>query len=272
MSIEEINPVRWIRERLERGETARSHGRQSVPARDGQRLVAFYGGPLPRSPNGVGVDLVPIARAGEFVLTGPAVAHQVYVTHPRNDRQLILFADYDEELARDKLNEALRVFTKLGAARIVATSRRQEVRRAEGRFGPPQVRVGVARQKDATWTLALDQRGTGGSPVDPRPLRYRDEPGFDAVCEGVLRLGVQRGRIEITRSSQFDVDGELAAQLRKAKFQLGFGAKRSQITEFVIEAAFTSQEANELDHVVAAAQPELEARLGLLGRLGKRAR
>jgi len=238
--------------------------------REGQRLVAFYARTPRRPTNDVGVDLLPVSRSESFEFTGPVIAGLVYVTHPRNVRQLIPFSDYDEKLARDKLNEALRVFTALGAARIVATSRREQLKRAEGRFALGRTGVRVGGGRHATWNLALDQRGSGGKAVDPRPLRYPDEPGLDAMCEGVLRLGVQKGRIEITRSSQFDMDGELAAKLRKANFDLGFSRKQSLVTQFVIEAAFSPQEAEELDRVVeAAAQPQAEVRRGLLSRLTK---
>lgn len=86
--------------------------------RSGQRLVSFFEKEPKRRGNDVGVDLIP-------------------------------FADYDELVAQDKLNERV--------------------------------------------------------------------PTMDATCEAVLRLGQHRGRVEIRSTSQFDIDGELAKRLKKAR-------------------------------------------------------
>lgn len=226
----------------------------------GRQLLSFYQDAPKKSSNSLGLELLPIDRANEFVLPGPTVVGIVYVRHPLDDRELIAFADYDEKLAQDRYNEALRVFTKLGAARIVAASRRQTTRQVSGRAGIRRLRADIAGSKDATWSLTFDQEGKGGTPVDPRPLRFRDEPMLDAVCEGVLNLGVKKGRIQITRSSTLGVDGELGLRLKKAGFKLGVSGTRATVTEFMIEAAFTAEAAKELDAVVAKTEPPLVAR------------
>lgn len=236
----------------------------------GNQLVSFYQDVPKRPTNAVGVELLPIERANSFLLPGPAVAGIVYVRHPVDDRELIAFADYDEKLAQDRYNEALRVFTKLGAARIVAASRRQTTTQFGGKFGVARKGIDVRGGKDATWSLAFDQEGAGGTPVDPRPLRFRDEPMLDAVCEGVLNLGVKKGRIQITRSSTLGVDGELGMRLKKAGFKLGVSGTKSTVTEFVIEAAFTPEAAKDLDAVVAKAESD-QARPRPLLRLRRRA-
>jgi hypothetical protein len=230
------------------------------------QLVSFYQTEPKKLTNALGVEIMPIARSREFVLTGPAVVGTVYVRHPVDQGELIAFADYDEKLAQDRYKEALRVFTKLGAARIVATSRRETLTKTSGRFGFKMIGGGFVASKNAEWSLAFDQEGTGGSPVDPRPLRFADEPMLDAVCDGVLHLGVKKGRIQITRSATLGVDGELAFQLKKAGFQLGISGSKVVATEFVIEAAFTPELAKELDKVVAKTEAEPAARRSLLRR------
>lgn len=221
----------------------------------GRQLLSFYQDEPRRSSNSLGVELMPIDRANGFVLPGPAVVGIVYVRHPVDDRELIAFADYDEKLAQDRYNEALRVFTKLGAARIVATSRRQTVNQVSGRLGIRRLGADLGAGRDAAWSLTFDQVGVGGTPVDPRPLRFRDEPMLDAVCEGVLNLGVKKGRIQITRSSTLGVDGEIGLRLKKAGFKLGVSGSRATVTEFIIEAAFTSEAAKDLDAIVAKTEP-----------------
>jgi hypothetical protein len=150
--------------------------------RTGSQLVSFYQDQPRTLSNSLGVELLPIDRANGFLLPGPAVVGIVYVRHPIDERELIAFADYDEKLAQDRYKETLRVFTKLGAARIVATSRRETLRRASGRLGIRRFGLDVGAGTDAKWSLAFDQEGEGGVPVDPRPLRFSDEPMLDAVC------------------------------------------------------------------------------------------
>ncbi len=224
--------------------------------RTGSQLVSFYQDPPKRPFNALGVELLPIDRANSFLLPGPTVVGIVYVRHPMNERELIAFADYDEKLAQDRYNEALRVFTKLGAARIVATSRRQTLKQANGRFGFKRIGFDVGAGTDAKWSLAFDQEGEGGVPVDPRPLRFPDEPMLDAVCDGVLKNGVKKGRIQITRSATLGVDGELGVRLKKAGFQLGVSGTKVVVTEFVVEAAFTPEASKALDEVVAKAESD----------------
>jgi hypothetical protein len=223
---------------------------QERASREGQRLVSFYEKEPRRLANGVGVDLLPLARASAFELAVPVVARVVYVTDPRDPLRLVPFAEYDEQVAKDKLNEAVRVFTSLGAARIVAKQIRRESRGLRVNLGVVKVN-GEARSSSS---IAFQFRGKGGPAIDPRPLRYPDEPTMDAACETVLRLGAERSSIEIKRTSQFDVDGELAGRLTKKGFSLGAGGSRSTITEFVIDAAFSEQAADELDAIVEAAQ------------------
>lgn len=219
--------------------------------RTGNQLVSFYQEPPRRPSNAIGVELLPMERARDFVLPGPVVVGIVYVRHPIDERELIAFADYDEKVAQDRYKEALRVFTMLGAARIVATSRRQTLKHARGWLKVRDVGLDIGAESDARWSLAFDQEGAGGVPLDPRPFRFPDEPMLDAVCDGVLRLGATKGRIQITRSATLGVDGELAVRLKKAGFQLGVSGTKVVVTEFVVEAAFTPEASKDLDKVVA---------------------
>lgn len=93
---------------------------------------------------------------------------------------------------------------------------------------------------------------------------------LDAVCDGVLNLGVRKGRIQITRTASLGVDGELALRLRKAGFKLGVSGTKATVTEFVIEAAFTADAAKDLDAVVAkAAELRMPERPSFLQRARK---
>lgn len=234
--------------------------------RTGSQLVSFFQEEPKKLSNSLGVELMPIDRANAFALPGPVVVGIVYVRHPVDERELIPFADYDEKLAQDRYKEALRVFTKLGAARIVATSRRQTVSQARGRLGFNGFNLDLGTGRDAEWSLAFDQEGAGGTPVDPRPLRFSDEPMLDAVCDGVLKLGVKKGRIQITRSAQLGVDGELGVRLKKAGFKLGVSGTKTVVTEFVIEAAFTPEASKDLDLIVAKTESETAPRRSLRRR------
>jgi hypothetical protein len=231
----------------------------------GNQLVSFFH-ETPKKPNSLGIELLPIDHANSFTLQGPTVAGIVYVRHPLHPSELIAFADYDERLAQDRYEEALRVFTSLGAARIVATSHRQTTRRFGGRFGLKGNGVDVAVAKDAAWSLAFNQEGDGGPPTDPRPLRFRDVAGLEQVCEGVLHNGWKKGRIQITKSATLGVDGDLAVKLKKAGFKLGVSGSKVMVTEFVIEAAFTPEASKDLDALVATTESVPVSALGSLLR------
>lgn len=217
-------------------------------------LVAFFDEQPKQRKKTLGVELLSIDQSHGFVLPGPAVANVVYVRHPVNERELIPFADYDERIARDLYEEALRVVTKLGAARIVARSHSEMTKRASLNLGLKVLRFDGGAKKDAAWSLAADLEGDGAAPIDPRPLRYDDIAGLDAVCEGVLNNGWRKGNIRVTQSSILGVDGELAGGLEKAGFKLGVGGGKAKVTEFVIEAAFTPEAAQGLDAIVAATE------------------
>lgn len=216
------------------------------------QLVAFFDETAKKQSKSVGVELLPISRSHGFLLPGPAVVNVVYVRHPVNELELIPFADYDEKLARDRYEEALRVFTKLGAARIVAKSQSQTTKKGSVKIAGTSFNMGIRSARADAWSLAADLEGEGAPPHDPRPLQFQDIAGLDSLCEGVLNNGWRKGNIHITQSSTLGVDGELAGVLRKAGFTLGLSGGKSKVTEFVIEAAFTPEAAKALDVTVAA--------------------
>ena len=213
-------------------------GEQTGTRSDGHRLVVF-GEELPKKARGLGIDLVPLGRSHQFdVQDGRPLPNVVYVGHPVRNGVLVPFADYDEQVARDKLQEALRVLNSLGAAEIVAKEERTNT--SESRAdGPLKVVNGrFNRKKMVQRKVAYEQHGTGSAPVDPRPLRYPGEPGLDSACEGVLVNGVKTLRIEIISESQFSVDGEIGVMLKKAGLKLGASVQKSELRTFLIQASF----------------------------------
>ena len=82
----------------------------------------------------------------------------------------------------------------------------------------------------------------------------------------MLKLGVKKGRIQITRSAQLGVDGELGVRLKKAGFKLGVSGTKTVVTEFVIEAAFTPEASKDLDLIVAKTESETAPRRSLRRR------
>jgi len=104
------------------------------------------------------------------------------------------------------------------------------------------------------WSLAFNQEGDGGPAVDPRPLHFRDIPGLEQVCEGVLHNGMKKARIQITKSATLGVDGDIAIKLKRAGFNLGVSGSKVTANEFVIEAAFTPEASKDLDALVATTE------------------
>jgi hypothetical protein len=221
------------------------------------QLVSFLPETTKKLPKAqaLGIELLSMAEVNNFSVQGPAVAGIVYVRHPRDHHELIAFAEYDERMARDRYEEALRVFTSLGAARIVAKSHQQTIKNVGGWFWAKDSGFTIDVAKGAAWSLAFDQEGNGCAPVDPRPLRFRDIAGLEQVCEGVLHNGWKKGRIQITQSASLGVDGSLAGKLKSAGFQLGLSGTKVKVTQFVIEAAFTPEVSKDLDALVATTEP-----------------
>ncbi len=184
-----------------------------------------------------GVEQLPVSEARRFSLPGPVLVKMVYVTHPADESTLVPFAEYDETVMRDKLNEALRVVNELRASRVVAKAVRGD---SSGGHAAAAKGLGInfGGGKAAAWDVAYEQNGVGGPPRDPRPLLYPREPGLEAACVAVLNNGARDVRIEIVRQYQLTVEGDLAAGLKKVGFKLGVALDKSKHSVFVIEAKF----------------------------------
>lgn len=202
-----------------------------------QRFVAFFDRPG-KARDSCGVELLPLSDASQYAVNGPVAVDTVYVNLPSSDTRLVAFADYDEQVQQDKLNEALRIVNTLGASYVVAQAVRGSSRSVRAGARAPGGHASVGRRHDDRSDVKFEQRGTGGQPADPRPLLYPDEPGFEAACLNVLNNGGSYVKIEIQRQSQFSVRGDLAMSLQKAGFKLGASSEKSRSTELVIEAHF----------------------------------
>lgn len=229
-----------------------------------QRMVVF-GDVLPRKARTLGLDLLPIDQSAKFeIQDGTALANVVYVSHPVRKDVLVAFADYDEQVARDKLQEALRVLNSLGAAEVVAREERTEQSTKSLSLPIARAKIGVNRRATIKRKVAYEQRGTGSSPVDPRPLRYPGEPGFESACDAVLVNGAKTIRIEIIRESQFSLEGEIAVALKKAGLNLGASTRKSELRTFLVEAAFKG--------AALMSAPESEERQSVPSRRGRSTR
>lgn len=72
----------------------------------------------------------------------------------------------------------------------------------------------------------------------------------------MLRNGGTHFKIEIETKAQFGVNGEPAAKLKKAGFDVSLSAERTRHNQFIIEAVFGKDAAPRLDSVVAAVLPD----------------
>lgn len=240
--------------------------RQTTTSPAPQRFVVFGDESLEDKTRQSGAELLPLSDARGFDIPGgPAVTRTVYITHPANPRVLVPFAEYDDKLAQDKLNEALRIFNALRASHAIAKAYRGSTRWASATGKSTAAGgKGVAKSK-SNYDVAYEQVGTGGRPSDPRPLTYPQEPGFEAACEAVLRNGARRMRIEISRESQFSLNGSIGKRFAKFGLELGATIGSEQVSNFVVEATFGKESIAEAAPVARAADSE-----GLAGRFNRR--
>jgi hypothetical protein len=234
--------------------------RPSGTTLDPQRFVVFGDENLEDKTRQAGAELLPLSGAREFEIPGgPAVTRTVYITHPANPRVLVPFAEYDDKLAQDKSNEALRIFNVLGASHVIAKAFRGSTRWAStSAKSTPATGKAVAKSK-SNYDVAYEQVGTGGRPSDPRPLTYPQEPGFEAACEAVLRNGATRMRIEISRESQFSLNGNVGKRFAKFGLELGASVGSEHVSNFVVEATFGQQAKPETPGAAAISDAEAGA-------------
>ena len=230
------------------------------------QMLAFHQDAAPPREPSRGVAWIPIEKSDRYTLDGPALVNVVYIALPalsptESHPRLVTFAAYDEALLRDKYNEALRIVGTLGASEVKAWNFLGSSVAARAGVKAPQIGgFSISGNKSELWEVTYEQQGDGGSPEDPRPLRYPHEPGFDSACHAVLSNGARFVQIEITRQSQFNVEGELAGQLKKVGFELGFTAIKNRSNVFSIAAKFPDRD------TISESEPALQTRRRLLGR------
>lgn len=205
---------------------------------DSQRYVIFGPESLRPKADEAGAELMPLAAAAAFeVQGGPAAVRTIYITHPASPGALVPFAEYDEKLAQDKLNEALRIFNTLGASHIITKAYRGRSKSVAAR-AEAGVKGAIQLKRETSYDVAYEQIGTGGPASDPRPIAYPQEPGFEAACQAVLSNGARSTKIEITKESQFSITGTLGKRFKKFGFELGIEIASEEVRTFVVEATF----------------------------------
>jgi hypothetical protein len=151
---------------------------------------------------------------------------------------LVPFGAYDEWSLRDRYNEAIRIMNTLGASTIACetfrevTVRRGVRARVLGRGGE------LTQQRLENSGFDFRHNGAGSEPRDPRPLRWKDEPGFSAAVTSVLDNRATEVDINIRSNRTHATDGALGVQLKKFGFDLGGGTHQSGATSLHIHAGF----------------------------------
>jgi hypothetical protein len=202
-------------------------------------LVVFHRGEVAKGAESTGARLLPLEKSLDYRFpVGPVVGDVVYVLHPLDEGVLIPFGMYDEYLLRDKFNEALRIVTSLGASEVVSQTITSDARDggAEAAIQGQGLRVKGQRAQRAE--VNYHQAGTGGPPIDPRPLRWPDEPGFDSACVSVLRNGATEVDVSVSSDQTFSVESDVAGVLKKAGFALGGNYRRTRAVSYVLKARF----------------------------------
>lgn len=204
------------------------------------QLVAYYEEAPVEAKGKVEIHQSPISSASGLRSSEGAVRTSlVYVTVPSEAGPfLVPFGAYDDWSLRDRYNEAIRIMNTLGASSITCET-----------FGEVSVRRGVrfkilGRSGEASQrrleNSGFDFRhnGAGGTPRDPRPLRWPDEPGFSAAVASVLENGSVEVDINIRSNRTHAIDGTLGVQLKKLGFDLGGQSERTAAASLHIHASF----------------------------------
>ncbi|CAB4951267.1 unannotated protein [freshwater metagenome] len=205
---------------------------------NGRRLITFFAGKEEPTNEWLGVIRLPIVSAGEFKMDSPAVPKTVYLSHPQDRLRLIPFADYEGVLSREKLTEALRIVTDLGASKMVAKALRGYMTKDKFYAGIGPFSVDFTNQSQAVWETTFESEGAGCAPRDPGAIAFPDEPGFEALRVQVLVNRARKVRLEIQSNTSFGVGGELAVRLTDVGLKLGGTRQRYQCSYFLLEAEF----------------------------------
>lgn len=161
-----------------------------------------------------------------------------YVRHPHFPQFLIPFSEYDDFVLQDKFNETLRVLTALGASSIRCSSHRQRSKHFGAKIAVGEGKAEVARKNERSSRFDYAFEGSGGSPSDPRPLRWPGEPGMEAAIEGVLRNGATSVRITVKRDESISTNADVPVRLQKLGVELGLHSVRGQVDTLDFDATF----------------------------------
>lgn len=205
-----------------------------------QEMIVFYTEKPLRIRRDPGLAQRPMTDAEKFSFEGgTAAARTVYVPHPTANTRLVPFAQYDDLLMKAKFEEALRIVQTLGAAKVRSTTVRRRSTRLSLQVSPRRRMSGSLQgRRSAQSEIAFEQDGAGGDPVDPAPLLFPHEPGFEPARRAVLFGGAKHVTINIENKAGLSVQGDIASRLRRAGLNLGAAADREHVQLYRLEAFF----------------------------------
>lgn len=185
------------------------------------------------------VDVEPVERKSAYHFHRDMFSVRLaYVRHPHHPHFLIPFSEYDDFVLQDKFNETLRVLTALGASSIRCTSHRERTKRFGAKVAVGPGKVDAKREHARSSRFDYEFAGSGGTPSDPRPLRWPGEPGMEAAIEGVLRNGATSVRITVKRDDSVSVNTDIPVKLQKIGVELGLHSARGQVDTLDFDATF----------------------------------
>ena len=184
------------------------------------QLVAYYDEKPVDLKGQIELHQMPIASAsGVRSAEGAIRSALAYVSFPSEAGQfLVPFGDYDEWSLRDRYNEAIRIMNTLGASSITCETYREVVRRRSLRAKVFGKGGELVQRRVENSGFDFRHNGAGSSPRDPRPLRWPQEPGFEAAVSSVLENASTEVIINIKSNRTYALEGELGIKLKKARF------------------------------------------------------
>ena len=187
----------------------------------------------------VRVEQVPIARSTEFEMSF-AEPGQAYVRHPLRPQRLLPLATYHADLVLEKTDDAIRMLTALGASEIEVAYSNQvsnEVKAdVEALFG--LIRFGGQKTSSERLNLIYTASGDGAPPRPLPALTWLDHPGWRGVIDGRLHGGLREFAFSLTYDHRSDVDGDLAAAVRKFGLRVGGQFRKAHRVDFSLRGTF----------------------------------
>lgn len=191
-----------------------------------------------------GLRVMLITRAEAATLAFP-VGHPrdgiLYVGHPADPRSYVPMAEFHHTLFEQKVAEAMRLLTSLGATGI-------EVEHVSGwestaevgaplpksRRKPRQPRADAGRRVIARLSLQPSR-----PPELPGGLVWlAHEPMWQEVARARLESGLESFAIDVRYTDDFGVDDDLKAAVRRAGIGLGGRFARPEVTVWHLRGAF----------------------------------